>query len=205
MNEQNALSLTEYVYQSNGIEGIGREFGPGTAEFDNHLAAAELASAGTWDPRNLHFRLMHGILDIGQVGVYRRTDVYIGGGAAVSPGRHLLAHIEGLERLVAQGPAEGQSPEDFCWQVHHEFECIHPFIDGNGRTGRLLLNALRRQYGLPWLTIHVGEEQMAYYRSIQNYRKNWFDCHELRNKRRYHTPAEIFQEEVLSRILLNGV
>lgn len=47
--------------------------------------------------------------------------------------------------------------------VHVEFEDLHPFPDGNGRTGRILYNWHRIQLGLPVHVIHEGDEQYDYY------------------------------------------
>ncbi len=47
--------------------------------------------------------------------------------------------------------------------AHVQFERIHPFVDGNGRTGRILMNAMRVNAGLPILVIHEGKEQALYY------------------------------------------
>lgn len=46
---------------------------------------------------------------------------------------------------------------------HIRFEKIHPFEDGNGRTGRIIMNIQRLQAGLPILIIHTGKEQLEYY------------------------------------------
>lgn len=54
--------------------------------------------------------------------------------------------------------------EEFAKHCHVMFEEIHPFEDGNGRTGRILYNIQRLNLGLPIHTIHVGEEQMEYYK-----------------------------------------
>lgn len=48
-------------------------------------------------------------------------------------------------------------------KAHIRFEQIHPFVDGNGRIGRMLMNWQRLKEGLPLLIIHVGEEQYEYY------------------------------------------
>ena len=47
---------------------------------------------------------------------------------------------------------------------HIQFEGIHPFEDGNGRVGRIIMNIQRLKLGLPLLIIHEGEEQMEYYK-----------------------------------------
>lgn len=49
-------------------------------------------------------------------------------------------------------------------QAHIDFEHIHPFVDGNGRLGRILMNWQRLKEGLPILVIHEGEEQYDYYK-----------------------------------------
>ena len=57
--------------------------------------------------------------------------------------------------------------EETIEQDHIWFEKIHPFEDGNGRTGRILMNIQRLNAGLPLLIIHEGKEQMEYYKWFQ--------------------------------------
>ena len=47
---------------------------------------------------------------------------------------------------------------------HIQFEHIHPFEDGNGRVGRILMNFQLVKKGLPILVIHEGKEQREYYK-----------------------------------------
>ena len=54
------------------------------------------------------------------------------------------------------GPHETPLPERLA-QVHNAFERIHPFFDGNGRTGRLLLNLVLIRLGYPPAIVFKGE------------------------------------------------
>jgi len=54
--------------------------------------------------------------------------------------------------------------EERSKQIHVAFEDIHPFVDGNGRVGRILYNIHRIKLGLPIHIIHEGEEQKEYYK-----------------------------------------
>jgi Fic family protein len=54
--------------------------------------------------------------------------------------------------------------------VHNQFENIHPFADGNGRVGRILLNNILLKNGLPPLSIDI-KNQKEYYDSLQSYQK----------------------------------
>lgn len=52
--------------------------------------------------------------------------------------------------------------------LHNEFEMIHPFEDGNGRTGRLLLNYVCAKHDLPPINI-TYEHRYEYYNALINY------------------------------------
>jgi Fic family protein len=59
----------------------------------------------------------------------------------------------------------------FIIDWHIKFEECHPFSDGNGRTGRIILNFQRVKLGLPLMIIHSGKEQMKYYKLFEGKKK----------------------------------
>ncbi len=63
---------------------------------------------------------------------------------------------------------------------HLEFESIHPFLDGNGRTGRLLLNLELMKYGFPPINIKFANRR-RYYDCFASYHKGNKDYTDIAN------------------------
>ena len=86
-------------------------------------------------------------------GKLREEQVWVGGtpysphGAAYVPPQYSRVPAY-LDDLVAFAGREDIDPVLKASIVHAQFECIHPFIDGNGRTGRVLLHKLLRDAGV---------------------------------------------------------
>lgn len=65
---------------------------------------------------------------------------------------------------MSDGLKRRKQKEQFLKEWHIKFELIHPFEDGNGRVGRIIMNIQRGLIGLGMLIIHEGVEQFEYYK-----------------------------------------
>lgn len=68
----------------------------------------------------------------------------------------------GLSELVSQWCFEANRTPDRWQSMHVDFERIHPFVDGNGRVGRMLMNWQRLKAGLEVIVIKADERQEYY-------------------------------------------
>ena len=102
-----------------------------------------------------------------EVGVYDSLGNIVHRGAASTQILHLLKKlVEWYEKNKKRYP-----PLLLAAVVHNQFENIHPFQDGNGRIGRLLLINILLKHGLPPVNIEL-EMRSEYYASLQAYEKN---------------------------------
>ncbi len=96
--------------------------------------------------RQLHDVLMRGVRGYkASPGAFRTTQVYIGSDRRFvpPPPAHVQPCLEDLQRFLA-APTGVPDPLLVCYLVHYQFEAIHPFVDGNGRVGRLLLAVMTK-------------------------------------------------------------
>jgi len=109
----------------------------------------------------IHLRLMNGI--VSDAGQYRKHAVRI-------MGTHVpLANWQSIPKLIAELTDDNKNPEDIVSilaRIHASFEKIHPFSDGNGRTGRLLMLAQTLNVGIA-PPIVLKERKQAYYKYLE--------------------------------------
>lgn len=160
-------------------------------EVTNYLAALSYARSELAKPRGLplsmrllneaHRRLMRGVRGDGkQPGAVRKSQNWIGGNRPslavhVPPPPHTLSGLlSDLERYFHR--EDELSPVMRAGLIHAQFETIHPYLDGNGRIGRLLVALLLEDWGvltrpLLYLSLYFKRHQHEYYRRLNAVRE----------------------------------
>ena len=156
-------------------------------EVTNYLRAFRWVQDQLRDPKGLpisvrllcdaHRLLLDGARGAGkQPGELRQSQNWIGGtrpGNAVfvpPPPEHVAQLLADMERFIHDTTTDF-SPMVKVALIHAQFETIHPFLDGNGRIGRLLIAALFEHWGLlseplMYLSGYLKQHQTEYYRRL---------------------------------------
>lgn len=116
-----------------------------------------------WQIKNIHSLVLKRI-DENEAGRYRRENVVITGASTTPPG---FLHLEPeMQSMIEWHRNSGLlHPVMRAAELHTRFVEIHPFIDGNGRTGRLVLNFELMKAGYPPAVIRK-EDRLAYYEAL---------------------------------------
>ena len=173
---------------------------PDVEEICNHVDALAYARQQLADEKGLplslrllnetHQLLMKGVRGADkQPGEVRRSQNWIGGSRPgnavfVPPPHHLLPDLLGDFEKYLHGD-DALTPLIRSGLLHVQFETIHPYLDGNGRIGRLLITLLLEHWGLLekpllYLSLFFKRNQAEYYRRLGNVRiegdwEGWLD------------------------------
>ncbi|MDV0447656.1 hypothetical protein MsAg5_15660 [Methanosarcinaceae archaeon Ag5] len=116
--------------------------------------------------KKLHLLVMENILDnpgqfrqIGNIGIS-------GCDFQLTPPELVEEELEAAISKYYQNIDAGKYPFEQIIQFHYEFEMIHPFVDGNGRVGRELVNYLLKKEGYPDLILR-NEDRADYIKALQ--------------------------------------
>ena len=181
----------EWTYNSNAIEGntltlretqvvlegvtVGGKSLREHLEAINHReaigAVEDLIQSGKtmtdWDVRGLHQIVLKGIAPE-HAGRYRTENVAIVGASHTPPAAVLVPErMDALMQWISGPESQAQHTVARAAEFHTRFVEIHPFLDGNGRTGRLLMNAMLMQEGYPPAVIRK-ENRSTYYDALDH-------------------------------------
>lgn len=116
------------------------------------------------DILNVHRLLMRGI-DDQNAGKYRTGQVRVAGATFMPPSAdRIQPMINELLQTLSQNPDELR-PIELAAFFHHKLAHIHPFLDGNGRAARLLMNIILISNGYPF-TVLLKVDRPKYLRAL---------------------------------------
>ena len=184
---QDALDI-EYTYESNRIEGntltlqetalvVNEGITISGKSMREHLEAINHAEAIDYKQdigisqrtiKEIHALVLHGI-DRENAGSYRTVPVMISGSTHVPPQPYLLEKLmEDFMLAFQRMEKENVHPVIIAAYLHNELVRIHPFIDGNGRTSRLLMNLYLLQKGYTIVTLKSDNDmKLRYYKALE--------------------------------------
>jgi len=181
--------MIEYTYNSNAIEGntltlretrlvieegitVGGKSLMETLEAKNHPEAIEFVerlvetrSELTEDVMlQVHKLIMSNVVE--DAGHYRTIGVRITGASFMPPpSLEVRPRMNELLKWLRENPDE-HTPIELAAVFHHRFVQIHPFLEGNGRTARLLMNAILMKNGYPFIAIVSNLDRPKYLKTL---------------------------------------
>lgn len=189
---EDALEM-EYTYESNRIEGntltlqetalvVNEGITISGKSMREHLEAINHAQAVDFIKdiarqeieisertiKEIHAIVLHGI-NRENAGRYRTVPVMITGSTHMPPQPYLIEkQMEDFILKFQQMEREGIHSVIIAAYLHDELVRIHPFIDGNGRTCRLLMNLYLLQHGYTIVTLKGdNEKKLQYYKALE--------------------------------------
>lgn len=132
--------------------------------------------------KNIHKVLTNGILDIDEAGEFKTKRNWISGSSInTSPPNAVEKHMERLIEWYKENE-DILTPLELATIFKYRFVCIHPFVDGNGRTSRILMNYILNSKGYPGIVIDPKTNKLNYYKALEEsnvYKEDKFKCEPL--------------------------
>ncbi|MCX6065001.1 MAG: Fic family protein [Chloroflexi bacterium] len=139
-------------------------------DFFEELASKTDKPITAHDVRQIHAAILQGI-DDNNGGKYRLSDVEISG-SQYKPPTYIRVPDEmeklcnWLEQITTTSYEAKVSPVVLACAAHTWFVYIHPFVDGNGRTARILMNLVLMRHGYP-ISIVTRDDRARYYDALE--------------------------------------
>lgn len=122
--------------------------------------------------KQLHCLILRGINKY-DAGKYRSVNVMISGSTHKPPEPFMLDKLMEEYFLFYEANKNTMHPVLLAAEMHERLVTIHPFVDGNGRTSRLIMNLILMRHGFPITHISGDKEnRLSYYHSLETVRTN---------------------------------
>jgi Fic family protein len=189
--------FTSYTYESNRIEGntltlqethlvinegitIGGKSMREHLELVNHKEAIELILElvqnkipfNSFRLKQIHQLILKGV-DDRNAGIYRNLPVRISGSSHVPPEPYLIEKMMEDYFIFYETQKDILHPVVLAAEMHERLVTIHPFIDGNGRTSRLVMNLILLKNGFTIANLKGNfDDRMRYYKALEQVQVN---------------------------------
>lgn len=127
------------------------------------LALKKITDISEKQIKEIHHIILRGI-DDHNAGAYRNVSVRIAGSRVIMPNPLKVPHL--MDEFVKWPHSCKEHPVKVAASAHFKLVSIHPFVDGNGRAARLLMNLILMQNGFPPAIIKK-EDRLKYINSIE--------------------------------------
>lgn len=202
VNKMQEYFHTAYTYESNRIEGntltlsethliindgitIGGKSMREHLEVINHKEAIDLIfdfvknkiHFNAFYLKQIHHLVLKGI-NQKNAGVYRSVPVRISGSAHIPPEPYLIDKLMEDYFLFYEMQKNQLHPVILAAEMHERLVSIHPFVDGNGRTSRLVMNLILLQHGYTLVNLKGDPSQkLNYFKALEAVQVNHENDH----------------------------
>uniref|UniRef100_W5LIK5 Protein adenylyltransferase FICD n=1 Tax=Astyanax mexicanus TaxID=7994 RepID=W5LIK5_ASTMX len=170
--EGNTLTLSEirhiietrYAVPGKSLQEQNEAIGVDAAmKYINTTLLSQTGAITINDILEIHRRVL-GYADPVEAGRFRTNQVFVGHHIPPHP-NDLDRHMQELLQWLNSEDALHLHPVEFAALAHYKLVYVHPFVDGNGRTSRLLMNLVLMQARYPPITIRK-EQRAEYYAAL---------------------------------------
>ncbi|XP_041792588.1 protein adenylyltransferase FICD [Chelmon rostratus] len=164
LSEIRHIIETRYAVPGKSLQEQNEAIGVDAAmKYINTTLLSRMGTITVSDILEIHKRVL-GYVDPVEGGRLRTSQVFVGHHIPPHP-QDLQRHMQELVQWLNSEEALQLHPVEYAALAHYKLVYVHPFVDGNGRTSRLLMNLVLMQARYPPVTIRK-EQRAEYYAAL---------------------------------------
>ncbi|XP_077417567.1 protein adenylyltransferase FICD [Vanacampus margaritifer] len=164
LSEIRHIIETRYAVPGKSLQEQNEAIGVDAAmKYINTTLLSRMGTISVNDILEIHRRVL-GYVDPVEGGRLRTNQVFVGHHIPPHP-QDLQRHMQELVQWLNSDDALQLHPVEYAALAHYKLVYVHPFVDGNGRTSRLLMNLVLMQARYPPITIRK-EQRAEYYAAL---------------------------------------